>query len=92
MHDDEFLDKIQDENRVIYKISFTGKTTHTPLISEVVKNCAVLVNILFGNIEKISETMIGSLYVEILGTDENIKKAVEYIKNTGTKIEVIQHD
>ncbi len=91
MHGDEFLEKMKDENRTLYKLSFLGESTHSPLISDVVKHYDVMINILFGNIEKISENMLGNLYVEMLGEEENISAAVKYIKQTGTRIEVITH-
>ncbi len=91
MHTQEFLDKMKDENRTLYKISFLGETTHHPLIAEVIKNYDVLINILFGNIEKISDSFIGSLYVEILGEDKKIKEAIDFMQSKGTRIEVVSH-
>lgn len=91
MHTQEFLDKMKDENRTLYKISFLGETTHHPLIAEVIKNYDVLINILFGNIEKISDSFIGSLYVEILGEDKKITEAIDFMQSKGTRIEVVSH-
>ena len=36
--------------------------------------------------------MVGNLYVELFGDSEKIKQAIDYIKQTGTRIEVISHD
>ena len=36
--------------------------------------------------------MVGNLYVEFYGNTEKIKQAIDYIKQTGTRIEVISHD
>lgn len=91
MHTQEFLDKMKDENRVLYKISFFGETTHHPLMAEVIRNYDVLINILFGNVEKISDSFIGSLYVEILGEEKNIQEAIGFMQNKGTRIEVVSN-
>lgn len=92
MHGDEFLEKMKDEKQTIYKLSFLGNTTHSPLISDVIQKYYISINILFGNIEKISNSMVGNLYVELFGDSEKIKQAIDYIKQTGTRIEVISHD
>lgn len=92
MHAEEFLEKLQDERRTLYKISFFGETTDYPLISDVTRHYDIDINILFGNIEKISDSFIGSLYVELLGKEENIKPAISFMEQKGTRIEVLSHD
>lgn len=91
MHSEEFLEKMKDGRRTLYKISFFGETTDYPLISDVIKHYGIDVNILFGNIEKISDSFIGSLYVELIGQEENSKRAIAFMEEKGTKVEVITH-
>lgn len=91
MHSEEFLEKMKDGHRTLYKISFFGETTDYPLISDVIKHYGIDVNILFGNIEKISDSFIGSLYVELIGQEENSKRAIAFMEEKGTKVEVITH-
>lgn len=92
MHGDEFLERMKDEKQTMYKLSFLGNTTHSPLISDVIQKYNISINIMFGNIEKISDSMVGNLVVEFLGDSEKIQQAIQYINQTGTRIEVISHD
>jgi D-methionine transport system ATP-binding protein len=75
---------------IIYKLSFFGKVTHEPILSYLAVHYGVSVNILFGNIENLHNTAIGSLIVEFLGKDEDIRNAIEYYKSLDTKVEVIR--
>lgn len=74
----------------IYKLSFFGTVTHEPVLSFLATQYHVTVNILFGNIETLHDTVVGSLLVEFLGKDENIRAAIEYYKSLNTKVEVFR--
>ena len=80
MHTDEFLEKVQDTKKNLFKISFAGDITDTPLIS---------INILYGNIEKLCDSMIGNLIVEIRGTSIEVKDTIDYLSENGAKVEVV---
>lgn len=84
---EENLDKF---NGKIYKLNFFGDITNKPVLSNLEKEYGVQVNILFGNIENLYDSVVGSLIVEFLGKEENINKAVEYYKTLNTKVEVIR--
>lgn len=74
----------------IYKLSFFGAVTHEPILSYLATQYHVKVNILFGNIETLHDTVVGSLLVEFLGKDEDIRAAIAYYKSLNTKVEVIK--
>lgn len=74
----------------IYKLSFFGAVTHEPVLSYLATQYHVKVNILFGNIETLHDTVVGSLLVEFLGKDEDIFAAIAYYKSLNTKVEVIK--
>ncbi len=75
----------------IYKLSFFGEVTHEPVLSYIATEYKITVNILFGNIETLHDTVVGSLLVELLGADENIAAALDYYKSLNTKVEVIKN-
>ncbi len=74
----------------IYRLSFFGTVTHEPILSYLSTRYHVTFNILFGNIETLHGTIVGSLLVEFLGKDEDIRAAMEYYKTLNTKVEVIR--
>lgn len=75
---------------VIYKLSFFGAVTHEPVLSYLATQYHVTVNILFGNIETLHDTVVGSLLVEFLGESEDIRAAIDYYKSLDTKVEVVR--
>lgn len=75
----------------IYKLSFFGEVTSKPVLSYLSTHYHVTVNIIFGNIENLSDTVVGSLLVEFLGKEEDIRAAIQYYKSLNTKVEVIRN-
>lgn len=89
MHTDEFLEKVQDTKKNLFKISFAGDITDTPLISNAMKVSKGTINILYGNIEKLCDSMIGNLIVEIRGTSIEVQDTINYLSENGAKVEVV---
>lgn len=75
----------------IIRVSFIGDSTAEPIISNLVKNFAVDVNILYGNIDQIQDTPFGMLIIELLGAKANCDKAVDYLQKQGLRIEVLKN-
>lgn len=78
---------LQKTHKHAYKISFIGEYIHDPLISEVVKKFGVDVNILAGNIEALSTTEIGHLFVDFGEDKEATQKAIAYLQEKGVLVE-----
>lgn len=74
----------------IYKLSFFGPVTHKPVLSQLERKYDIETNILFGNIENLSNSVVGSLIVEFIGAEKNINAAIEFYKTLNTKVEVIR--
>lgn len=91
MHTDEFLEKVQGSKKNLFKISFVGGITDTPLISNAMRVSKGTINILYGNIEKLYDSMIGNLIVEIIGTPAEIQETVNYLSENGAKVEVVEN-
>lgn len=75
----------------ICRLSFFGPVTNEPVLSYLSTHYQVRVNILFGSIETLNDTAVGSLIVEFLGKSEDIRAAVDYYKTLNTKVEVIRN-
>lgn len=67
---------------VLVKISFVGASTGDPLITKLSTHYQVAANILFGNIEIVQETPIGTLLVGLSGESSNIDAAIAYIRQS----------
>lgn len=74
----------------IIRVSFIGDATDEPVISTLVKQYDVDVNILYGNIDQIQDTSFGMLIIECMGSQTNCQKAVTYLQRQGLRIEVLK--
>lgn len=73
----------------LLRLTFIGDNAGRPVISNMVKKFDVDANILSGSIEAIQGTQFGNLIVKLGGNNESINNAIEYLKNSNLKIEVI---
>jgi len=90
---DEVFEKLarQFPNSQLFHLKFHGGEAQAPIISQVSREHEVDVNIIQGNIQSTQDSLIGSLYVQLLGDDENIQKALEEFKRMNVETEVIDH-
>lgn len=81
----------QYPNGKILHLKFHGGGAQAPIISTVSRQYDVDVNIIQGNIQTTQDTLIGSLYVQLLGAEENIAQAIEEFNRMRVETEEINH-
>ncbi|QGH33369.1 ATP-binding cassette domain-containing protein [Gracilibacillus salitolerans] len=85
----EFINDREDSE--VIKLHFIGKSAKRALISEVAKTFDVEINILQGSIAPTQEGAYGTLFIEINGEKEILKKTIEFMEDTGVEVEVLKH-
>lgn len=91
---DELLQDIPLDSGVhkrLVRISFIGKSAGEPIISSLIKNFDLKVNILYGNIDRVKDTPFGNLVLEIIGDAAVINKSLAYLHDQGLEIEVLKN-
>ncbi|WP_043932321.1 methionine ABC transporter ATP-binding protein [Bacillus sp. EB01] len=73
----------------VIQLTFVGESTEQPLITNLIRQYGVTINILQGKISKTQSGSYGTLFVHLDGTDEEIGKALEYIQSQQIGVEVI---
>ncbi|WMM23768.1 methionine ABC transporter ATP-binding protein [Tissierella sp. MB52-C2] len=86
--EDEIINPNEFRGKLI-RLSFLGDSSKKPIISKVIKNFNIDVNILSGNINKLQSTSVGHLILELIGEDEEISKVFSFLKNEDVHVEVI---
>lgn len=76
----------------IVKLTFVGNKTEQPVISHLIKQFNVEVNIVHGNITQTTSGPYGTLIVQIDGEQSNIKQALNSLEKMEVQAEVIGHD
>jgi len=81
---------IRDED-VLTKVNYLGEATKDALISEVSRKFSINASILYGNLEVLGKTPVGELIVLFSGNREDIFKGIDYFREKGLIVEVMDH-
>lgn len=71
-------------------LHYSAGNTDKPLISDVSRNFDVNSNIVFGNIEIIQNSPLGSLVIILSGSEANIQKTILFLRENNVKVEVLR--
>ncbi|TSI06862.1 methionine ABC transporter ATP-binding protein [Lysinibacillus sp. BW-2-10] len=75
----------------IVKLTFVGNKTEQPIISQLIKQFNVEVNIVHGNISQTSGGPYGTLIVQIDGDPSKVNQALQLLQSLEIQTEVIEH-
>ena len=78
---------VKDCNSKLYKLTFLQESAHQPVISQLIKTTGVEVNIIAGHISNVQGRSYGNLVIEISGADEDLEKALQYLKEKKLYVE-----
>ncbi|UOY90997.1 methionine ABC transporter ATP-binding protein [Ectobacillus sp. JY-23] len=73
----------------IVRLKFTGESIEQPFLYEMIRNNNLEVNILQGKISQMSNGSYGNLVVQLNGAQEEIDKAIAFMKERRVDMEVI---
>ncbi|MYL41372.1 methionine ABC transporter ATP-binding protein [Virgibacillus salexigens] len=86
------LVKAQDERHQIYRIVFVGSSAGAPLLSQIAKQYAVEVNVLFGSITELQGIPFGNLIVKFDGDEKEINRVIMHIHQQDVTIKEVLAD
>jgi D-methionine transport system ATP-binding protein len=73
----------------VIQLSFVGEATEKPLITNLIREFAIDINILQGKISQTQNGSYGSLFIHLDGEEQELNRALEYIYNQHVEVEVI---
>ena len=76
-------------DKALVSLSFIGDSAGEPVVSVLIKNYDMDVNILTANIENLQDTPFGTLLIELEGDEGHLKQALDYLHSRKVKDEVI---
>lgn len=77
----------KNDNVRLYKLTFLQGSAHQPIISQMIKQTGVEVNIIAGHISNVQEKYYGNIVVELSGDSDVLQKALEYLKQNELYVE-----
>ncbi|MGI6554234.1 MAG: methionine ABC transporter ATP-binding protein [Bacillota bacterium] len=75
---------------LLVRLTFIGESAEKPVLSQLVRKFDVDANVLLGSIDNLKDTTFGTLTVELQGNESSIKQGIDFLKDKGIKVEVIQ--
>lgn len=73
----------EDPSKELLRLSFTGESAGQPIISRMIREFRVDVNILLGGIDVLKTETIGNLVIELSGESEERSKACHFLTTYG---------
>lgn len=70
----------------IYRFEFLGNSAHTPVINELMLQGKVSVNILFANMIEIDGSVIGGMFVQLKGNNDDIEEGIRFLEERGVRV------
>lgn len=83
--------EIKSSKHFTVRLTFVGKDSDLPLISQLIKQFNLTVNILCADITKVQGKTIGYTLCEFLGSEEQISQSLSFIQSTSIKLEILNH-
>lgn len=73
-------------------LRYIGEKTGSPLISDISRKFDIEANITVGNIEKLQDTWVGNLVIDLHGEKEAVESAIDYLRQHEIEMEVIEDE
>lgn len=86
------LKNLENQNRhSIYCLQFLGKSAQETVVQAVIKQFDISLNILFANMTEINGTVIGQMFIQLLGDPATIQQAIDFLQQNGVQVEHSEH-
>ena len=85
-------DTYTEGSKLLARLTFIGDSADEPVVSGLVKHFDVNVSILYGNISELKDTPYGTLIVEVDGSRDSVKQALQYLEDRDLKLEVLGYE
>lgn len=75
--------------RKLLRLKFEGEAASQPIISQMIKNFDLEVNILQGRIDHLQSTLIGTLIIELTGSPQDMQKTFLFLNEKNVHYEIL---
>jgi len=72
------------------RLTFDSSTAKEPIVSRIIRDYDVDINVISGNINDLREAEVGYLNIEILADEDKAKEVVRGLKEKGIQVEVLE--
>ncbi|WP_203363027.1 methionine ABC transporter ATP-binding protein [Bacillus sp. REN10] len=87
----ETIEHLLERGGKVVKLTFIGEAAEQPVITDLIRNFQISVNIVQGKVSQTQDGAYGSLFVHLTGSEEEVNRAVAYLDQHQVSSEVITH-
>ena len=81
------LNNLENKNKKsIYSLQFLGTSAQETVVQTAIKQFDISLNILFANMTEINGSVIGQMFVQLLGDPAIIQQAIDFFEAQGVKV------
>lgn len=82
------LNNLENQNHhSIYCLKFLGSSAQETVIQTVIKQFDISLNILFANMTEINGSVIGQMFIQLLGDAQEIQAAIKFLEQHGVQVD-----
>ena len=82
------LTNLENQNHhSIYCLKFLGSSAQETVIQGVIKQFDISLNIMFANMTEINGSVIGQMFIQLLGDPAQITAAIQYLRDNGVQVD-----
>ena len=82
------LNNLENKNHnSIYNLQFLGTSAQETVVQAAIKQFDISLNILFANMTEINGSVIGQMFIQLLGDAEIIQQTITFFEQNGVKVE-----
>ncbi|CAK1239105.1 ABC-type methionine transport system [Fructobacillus fructosus] len=78
------------EGQVFAQLTYSGNSTNEPLITSLYQHFGIVANILYGNVEVLQGTEVGSLLVILSGEQGNFEDALDFLAARSVSVNILK--
>lgn len=78
------------EGQVFAQLTYSGNSTNEPLITSLYQHFGIVANILYGNVEVLQGTEVGSLLVILSGEQDNFEDALDFLAARSVSVNILK--
>jgi D-methionine transport system ATP-binding protein len=82
------LNNLENKNHhSIYCLKFLGSSAQETVIQAAIKNFDISLNILFANMTEIGGTVIGQMFIQLLGDESEVNNTIQFLEQNGVQVD-----
>lgn len=83
---------VRELGGTVIKLTFTGHSTHRPIVGELTLRYSLPFNILHGKMTQTAHGVFGQLWLHVVASEEQLDNILADVQSSGIEGEVVRHD